>query len=77
MPATTPVGFAEWDGVTAGRDLSEEILAEEARLDELTRRRNDSHRRLNELRAAQDNSGEVGASRAATSSDSWPPERKL
>ncbi len=64
--------------MNADRDLAAEILAEEARLDELTRRRNDSHRRLNELRATKtDDSGEEEASRAATSSDSWSPERKL
>jgi superfamily II DNA or RNA helicase len=64
--------------VTAGRDLAEEILAEEARLAELTRRRDDSSRRLDKLRATQDGAAsEKEAVEAASSSDSWPPERKL
>lgn len=49
----TPVGRAEWSSVTAGRDFAEEILAEEARLSDLERRRDDSRHRLTELRAAQ------------------------
>jgi superfamily II DNA or RNA helicase len=60
--------------VPAGRDPAAEILAEEARLDELTRLRDDSSRRLDQLRAAQDGAGEAGG---ATSSDSWPRERKV
>jgi hypothetical protein len=64
--------------VTAGRDLAEEILAEETRLAELTRRRDDSSRRLDKLRATQDGAtSEKEAVEAASSSDSWPPERKV
>lgn len=61
----------------ADRAVAAEILAEEARLDELTRLRDNSSRRLDQLRAAQDGAGEAGEAKVATSSDSWPPERKL
>lgn len=69
--------FAECDYVTTRRDLAGEILAEEARLNELEQRREDSHRRLNELRAAQAGRGEAETVGGARSSDSWSRERKL
>lgn len=64
--------------MTTGRDLAAEILSEGARLEELTRRRDDSRRRLEELRAAQEgvNADEADAE-FASSSRSWSPERKL
>jgi len=46
--------------VPADRAVAAEILAEEARLDELTRLRDNSSRRLDQLRAAQDGAGEAG-----------------
>lgn len=63
--------------MTAGRDLAGKILAEEARLNDLDRRRDDSRRRLDELRAAQDGAGEAEMAAAAMSSDTWSRERKL
>lgn len=56
--------------VTADRDLGEEVLAEEARLDELERRRDESRRRLDELRAARNDAGETRLAEVETSSDS-------
>jgi superfamily II DNA or RNA helicase len=63
--------------LTADRNLAGEILAEKARLNDLERRRDDSRRRLDELRAAQGGAGKAGTTEAATSSDSWSRERKL
>lgn len=64
--------------MTAGRDLAAEILEEQARLEELDRRRDTANRRLEELRAAQEG---VGADEAdaefGSSSRNWSPERKL
>jgi hypothetical protein len=63
--------------VTAGRNVAGEILAEEARLNDLDRRRDDSRRRLDELRATQDSGDETETAEAMGSSDSWSRERKL
>jgi superfamily II DNA or RNA helicase len=64
--------------VIEDRDLAEEILAEQARLDELDRRRDTAHHRLEELRAAQEGVNADGAdAELASSSRSWSPERKL
>lgn len=63
--------------VTARHDLAGEILAEEARLNELERQCDDSRRRLDELRAAQDGRDGAETADAAMSSDSWSRERKL
>lgn len=63
--------------MNADRDPAAEVLAEEARLDELTRLLDDSSRRLDQLRAARDGAGEAGEAKVATSSDSWPRERKV
>jgi superfamily II DNA or RNA helicase len=71
------VGFAECGNVTARRDLAEEIPVEEARLSELEQQREDSRRRLNELRAAQAGRDEAETADGAMSSDSWSRERKL
>lgn len=73
----TPVVFAEWDHVTADLDLTAEILAEEARLNDLERRRDSSRRRLDELRAARDSGGNPDAVEIMESSDDWRRERKL
>lgn len=75
--AETPVGFAECGYVTARRDLAGEILAEEARLNELEQQRENSRHRLDELRAAQAGRDEAETADAAMSSNSWPRERKL
>ena len=70
------MGFAECGNVTARRDLAEEIPVEEARLSELEQQREDSRRRLNELRAAQAGREEAETADGAMSSDSWSRERK-
>lgn len=63
--------------MTARRDLAGEILVEEARLNDLARRRDDSRRRLDELRTTRDSGDETETAEAMGSSDSWPRERKL
>lgn len=73
----TPVGLAEWSGVSSGRDPAAEILAEEARLGALARLLDDSSRRLGQLRDAGDGAGEAGEAKVAIPSDSWPRERKV
>jgi hypothetical protein len=61
--------------MAARSDLAQEILAEEARVNDLERQCEDSRRRLSELRSAQDGRSDATVDGALTS-DGWPRERK-